>query len=555
MPLYKRYSHLSRYRDIANILFKHGLGYVIDILGFREFLSYRMKFFKREKAKLPLSLAQRIRMVLEELGPTFIKFGQLLSTRSDIIPAEIIKELEKLQDDVPPFSFEDVKTQIQNELGGSISEFFSEFEKKTLAAASIGQVHRAVLKNGENVVVKVQRPGIEKIVERDLDVLFDIARIAERRTEIGKIYSLTELVEEFARIIKEEMDYTREGRNADKFRKNFSNLNYIQIPKVYWQFTTKRVLTMEMVKGIKISNITKIKEMGFDSNLIAEKLARVFLKQVLIDGFFHGDPHPGNIFITEKGQIALMDFGVVGRIDDDLKFRFVNLILDIIKKDTDSIARDVLQIGIIKRKVDFRELKKDIREIFQKYSELPLIEISIGESLREVMGLAYKYNVVIPSDLTLLAKTTITLEGIIKNLSPAVSLIEMAEPFGRELIKERFSLRYIKRRTMENISELSIVLSSIPIKIHSILEKMEEGKIRLNLQHTNLDKLISKLDIISNRLSFSIIVASLIVGSSLIAQRSPNSFLWGLPVAEIGFIMAGIMGFWLLISILRSGRF
>ncbi|QSQ09721.1 putative protein kinase UbiB [Koleobacter methoxysyntrophicus] len=485
MPLYKRYSHLSRYRDIANILFKHGLGYVIDILGFREFLSYRMKFFKREKAKLPLSLAQRIRMVLEELGPTFIKFGQLLSTRSDIIPAEIIKELEKLQDDVPPFSFEDVKTQIQNELGGSISEFFSEFEKKTLAAASIGQVHRAVLKSGENVVVKVQRPGIEKIVERDLDVLFDIARIAERRTEIGKIYSLTELVEEFARIIKEEMDYTREGRNADKFRKNFSNLNYIQIPKVYWQFTTKRVLTMEMVKGIKISNITKIKEMGFDSNLIAEKLARVFLKQVLIDGFFHGDPHPGNIFITEKGQIALMDFGVVGRIDDDLKFRFVNLILDIIKKDTDSIARDVLQIGIIKRKVDFRELKKDIREIFQKYSELPLIEISIGESLREVMGLAYKYNVVIPSDLTLLAKTTITLEGIIKNLSPAVSLIEMAEPFGRELIKERFSLRYIKRRTMKNISELSIVLSSIPIKIHSILEKMEEGKIRLNLQHTN----------------------------------------------------------------------
>ncbi|HHU68727.1 MAG TPA: 2-polyprenylphenol 6-hydroxylase [Thermoanaerobacterales bacterium] len=555
MPVYKRYRYLSRYKEIANILFKYGLGYIVDILGLKGLLSYRNILFNSKTQEPPATLARRIRGALEELGPTFIKFGQVLSTRSDIISSEIASELEKLQDNVPPFPFTEAKEQIERELGGSIYDFFYEIDEQPLAAASIGQVHRAVLKNGKEVVVKVQRPNIEEIIERDLEVLFNIARVFERRTEIGKVYSLEDIVEEFARAVRDEMDYSREGRNAEKLKHNFSDINFVYIPEVYWEFTTKRVLTMELIEGIKVSNISELKKAGHDTEYIARKLAEIFLKQVLIDGFFHGDPHPGNVFIMDTGQIALIDFGVVGRIDEKLKYKFIDLILNITRKDIDSITLNLLQIGIIKKKVNYDDLKRDINNLYNRYYEIPLADISIGKCLEEVMVLAHKYNVVFPSDLTLLTKATITLEGIIKKLSAEISLIEIAEPFTKELLKEKLSIKHIKKETLEKISKLNFFLNTLPIQVYSILDKIESGNIKIDLQHTNLDELGSKLDIISNRLSFSIIVAGIIIGSSLISFATKKPLLWGIPIAELGFTIAGIMGFWLLISIIRSGRF
>ncbi|WP_422444198.1 ABC1 kinase family protein [Thermoanaerobacterium sp. DL9XJH110] len=551
MPIYSRYKNLRRTREIANVFIKHGFGYIIDRTGLFDYLPLKRIKDDRIDAKLPVGL--RVRKTLEELGPTFIKLGQMLSTRKDLLPEDILEELEKLQDEVKPFGSQEARQIISEELGKPPGEIFDSLSEEPIAAASIGQVYKATLKNGREAIVKVKRPDIEKIVEKDLEILLDLAGFLEHRTEWARTYGIVDMVEEFADTLRREMDFAREGRNAERLRKYFAGSREIYIPEVFWEWTTSKVLTMEYLEGVKISEVNAALEYDFDRKNIAETLVRSYFKQILQFGFFHADPHPGNILVLKDGRIGFLDFGMVGVLSDEMKALGTRLVFAVIRKDVDAVADALLEMGIAQKKVNVDELKKDISRMILKYYDAPIEEIRIGETMTLMLQLARKYQVKVPSEIVILAKTLITLEGILAALAPDVNMVELARPYVNEILRETYSIKGLKNGIARSIEKLKDYGWGLPRHSLKVLEMLERGELELILKHEKLDRLISRLDIISNRLAFSIIVASLIIGSSMMANQSRRLFM-KIPLAELGFVIAGFLGFWLLISIMRSGR-
>ncbi len=548
----KRYRHLHRYRDVANVLAKYGLGLLVDQLNLKELISR-----KEQGGELveKMSVPQRVRDVLAELGPTFIKLGQILSTRPDLIPHDYVREFEKLQDQVPPFASEIAEKLIQTELGKPVIEMFSGFDPSPIGSASIGQVHRARLKSGEEVIIKAQRPDINNVIETDLEILFDLARILESRTAWGKIYRLVDVVEEFAGAIREEMDYTLEGRNADRFRKNFTDDNNVVIPRVYWEFTTRRIMVMEYVAAVKISDLSGLAQAGYDPVRIARRVVEAMLKQAFVDGFYHADPHPGNLGVLPGNRIVFMDFGQVGRIDELTRDRFINLILAVIRQDAAGIVRNLLQIGVVGSEVNSRDLQKDVSRMMSKYYDLPLSKIRLGDTLGELFDLALHYQVRLPADVTLLAKASVTLEGLITRLDPELSFFDLAQAYGKRLLRQRLSPERLRKALTHNLYELGTILTNLPRQLENLLHQAGEGEFKIQLEHRNLQRAANKISLVGNRVSLAILIGSIIIGSSLIARQSSNSLLNGLPLAEIGFFVAVFLGFWLVISIIRTGRY
>lgn len=552
-PLFtNRYRHIGRYREIVNILSKHGLGQILNLLG----LNIHIRAFWRQKevAEPPITTAQRLRMVFEELGPTFIKLGQILSTRPDLLPPVYISQLELLQDRIPPVSFEEIRTTIEDQMGRPITDIFKSLNEMPLASASIGQVHEGYLLGGDHVVIKVQRASVERIVETDLEIMYDVARVLEARTSWGKFYKIADMVDEFARSIKEELNYIIEARNAQKLADNMKGDPKIRIPKVYWDFSTRRVLILEFVAGIKITSCQDLDEAGVDKAEVGRTLANSIFKQLLCDGFFHADPHPGNIAVDQEKRIVFMDFGMVGRLDEWMKERLGAMLFNIIRKDVNGIVRVLIEIGDPQKKVHKQGLKRDIYRMFDKYYNRPLEEIKIGQALRELLGMSFVYRIRVPVELVLMIRCLILLEGAVECLAPAVSIIELAEPFGKKLMREKFSPKQVGQAVINYLFELSAISFSFPRHLDNLVQTIEEGDLKVTLEHQNFDKLISRLNLLGNRISFSLIVASIIIGSSLVAQRSPQSLLWQLPIAEAGFVIALLLGIWLLISIIRSKK-
>ena len=551
MRLTNRYKHIARYREIANVLTKHGFGFLLDQAG----VLGGMRFpWEKKSRRDKVSTAQRIHLALEELGPTFIKIGQLMSTRPDLFPPDVIQELEQLQDQVQPVSFAEIRKIVEAELGAPINEVFAEVDENPLATASIGQVHRGRLAAGEEVVLKVQRQGVERLIETDLEILFDIARLLEWRTSWGRFYKLGEMVEEFARAVRQEVDYTYEGQNADRFRGNFAGVDEVVSPRVFWPFTTRRVLVLEYIEGIKINALEEMRAVGYNLTSMAKKVADAVFKQVLVDGFFHGDPHPGNIAVVTGEKILFLDFGMVGRLDEFMKDRFAAMLLNIVRRDIDGIVRVLLEIGRAHAKVNKHNLRRDINYLFTKYYDRPLQEIRIGEALRELLGLSYIYRIRIPSEVVLLTRTMILLEGTIEKLDPKLSIIDLAEPFGKKLLYEKMAPGRMAKRLLEHGLDIITLTRELPRRADNLLHTIEEGELGFKLELKNFVQFVNRLNIISNRLSFSVIIGSIIIGSSLIAQRSESILLRRYPVAEIGFVTAVLMGMWLLVSIIRSGR-
>lgn len=555
MQLGKRYKHLQRYREIMGVLLKHGFGHILRNLGLLDFPSIKAKsVLKKEPVAEILSPAQRLRLALEELGPTFIKIGQILSTRPDILPPDYIKELEKLQDRVPAFSFEEVKHQIESELELPTEQLFEEFDPEPLAAASIGQVHRAVLAGGREVAVKVRRPGIEKVIETDIEILYDVARFLEKRSNWAEMYSLVEMVSEFDRTLYEELDYQAEGRNADTFRKNFAGDDDVVIPTVYWEYTSKKVLTMEYVAGVKLSKLSEIERTGLNREALARKVARSVFKQILIDGFFHGDPHPGNLAAIPGEKIVFMDFGMAGCLTEETKHKVGNLMMALVSKSSDAVMKAVLDLGVVPKSVDRKLLRRDIDLLQRKYYEIPLSRIKLGEALNDIMGVAFRHRVRIPPEFALLVKSLLTLEGIVGELDPGLSIVKVAEPFGRQMLKERFSPRKLSGNVARHLLEMGNLLPLLPKRVYDVLDLAAEGELKLKHQFPQTEEVLTRVNIMVNRLAFGIVIAGLVVGSALIARG--GYLLFGqVPVVEIGFFIAGVMGFWFLVSILRSGGF
>jgi len=554
--LKRRYKNLNRFRQIVNILIKYGFDYFVKQLGLTNLISKGGKILKLKPSKIAqLPLPIKVRLALEELGPTFVKLGQILSTRPDLIPPDYIEELQKLQDKVPPFAYDQVEQIIKRELGADISKIFKSFEQKAFAAASLGQVHQAILEDGDKAVVKVQRPDIEKTIETDLDILFHIARLTEKHIPASRLYDPVGIVEEFAKAIRLELDYGTEGRNAERFRKNFEDDETIYTPKIYWKFSSKRILTMELIQGIKINSIEELDKAGYDRKKIAENGAKAFMKQILIDGFFHADPHPGNMLVMKDEIIGFMDFGMMGRLDEEIKEKGVDLFIAILERKPDKIINEMLNLGITSQEIDTRSLKIDIKEMLDQYYDKSLKEIKLGELINQLVNIAIKYHIRIPAEFALLGKSLLTIEGIGLELDPDFNLAEIAKPYAKDVILERKSPQRLILKLLNDLAELYNLIILIPGQLSNTLKKMEEGVFKLEFQHRGLENLISALDRSTNRLSYSLILAAIIIGSSLIIQTDKGPHFMGFPVIGVlGFLISGVLGLGLVIMILRSGK-
>ncbi len=547
-------NHISRYREVANVLVKHGFGFLFDRVSLRNILGFRRPKTVLDDEVKKYTRPQRLRLAFEELGPTYVKLGQLLSIRPDLLPAHYIAELEKLQNSVPPFAFAEVLGVLTS--GGLVIERdFASFKEIPMAAASMAQAHEAVLNNGQKVVVKVQRPGIDKTIETDLEILADLSALLEKRTAWGSFYHISEVVAELAQAIRNELDFMQEGRNADLFRKNFRNEHSVKIPKIYWAYTSRRVLTMEYLEGIKISDFSALQEANLDTKMIAKRLVDALFKQIFEYGFFHADPHPGNIAISPEQKIVFYDFGQVGMIDELLKEQCIDLLISMMRYDVYGVTQALLAIAIGSQNVNREELRRDIARLEQKYYGLPMAQIKLGESLAELLELSTRYQVRVPPELSLMVKMLMTVESIVVQLDPQLSIVDIAEPYGRKVMIKRYSPKHLSQNALNLALDYGRVMKQFPRDFENILRLVSEGELKVNMQHSNLNRLTSKLDIMSNRLSVSIIVASIIIGTALILDKSKSDFISQIPVVEIGFITALILGLFLTYSILRSGKY
>jgi ubiquinone biosynthesis protein len=555
----RRIRHINRYREVATVLARHGFGLIVEEMGLINLLSLPKRVFHKDEEVDPQTIGKRLKKALEELGPTYVKMGQIASTRPDILPEYLIQELEKLQDQVTPFSFNEVSRIIQEELGAPPQEIFQEFGTIPLAAASIGQVHYAVLKTGEEVAVKIQRPSIAQTIETDLEILLDLAGLAERRSEWAEHYHVREMVDEFARSLRSELDYSIEGRNAEKIGKQFKENHVIRIPKVYWEYSNKKVLTLEYIRGTKLSHVEELEKLGYERKAIAEELIRAMFKQILIDGFFHGDPHPGNIFVLPGQVISFIDFGMVGRLSPDMKFHFSSLVIGMMRQKTEDMIDAVFEMGIAPPDIDRSSLFRDVDLLREKYLDVPLSQVHLGEAVNDLFHIAFRHRILIPSDLVLLGKALLSLEGIVEQLDPNISIIHIAEPFGRQLLIERYKPTVLAEKAWHNLKDYAELIVDLPKQTKSLLNTIQRGKTRLEIVIPELEIFLRKLDRIGNQLSFSIILLSfsiimcgLVIASAL--GQEPLVF-WHIPAIEAGSLVAAIMFLLLIFSIFRSGRF
>ncbi|MED4600621.1 AarF/ABC1/UbiB kinase family protein [Paenibacillus validus] len=553
----KRIRQLQRYRTIATAFARNGLGYVSHEMGLTE----KILFFRSEERKelQAKSVGERIRLLLEELGPTFVKLGQIASTRPDLVPADILAELERLQDKVPPFPYAEVSRILEEELGAPIESLFLQFSDKPLAAASIGQVYRACLQDGTAVVVKVQRPDIQSLIETDLDILADWARLAEGRLEWARNYRLREIVDELGKALRAEIDYTAEARNAEKFAAQSKTLEHVHVPAVYWDYSTKRVLTMAYIEGIKLSDREQLDRVGLDRRLLAERFASTIFHQVLVEGFFHGDPHPGNVLALPDGSLALLDFGMVGRLSPGMKKQFASFVIALRNQSSKGVIRAISNMGMIPDDVDRDALNADVDKMREKYYQVPLNQISLGVAVNDLFSVAFRHQIRIPTELTLLGKSLLTMEGVVSALDPTFSVFDVAEPFGKKLFLERLDPRQMLKNWIEDVPEYFDLISEVPLSLKQLSMVLRQGKLRIEVASPQVDALMKKMDRISNRLSFSIVLLSLsivmvglIIGAAL---SHSQTMLWRIPIIEIGFVIALFMFMWLIFAILRSGRF
>jgi len=553
----RSYRHMQRYRQILTVLFKYGFGDMVDALKIEHYLEIGLQLVshkRREKIET-LTRAARARMVLEELGPTFLKMGQILSTRPDLLPVEFMKELSKLQDEVPPFPFSEVEAVIKKDLQNPIEQIFSSFDEQPLAAASIGQVHKARTLDGKDAVVKIQRPHIHRTIEVDLEIMMHLADLMERHLEGWDIQHPTRIVEEFAHTLERELDYTLEAAHIERFSRQFEDEPAVYVPQVYREATTSRVLTMEHIGGVKPSDIDRLEKEGLDRSKIAQQGLVLIMKQIFIHGFFHADPHPGNIFILPDNVICYIDFGMMGRLDLETRERFANLIMSIVHRDEREAAEALLRLTLSEEEPDYPVLQRDVAEFMDQHCYRPLKDVELGPLLHQILEIATRHRLGIPPDLFLMIKALSTVEGLGLTLDPDLDVIEQAAPFMKRIQLNRIHPRRIAKDMANSGTELFHLLKDIPGEVRTILKLARRGKIKMEFEHRGLEPMIAANDRISNRLSFAIVLASLVIGSGLIVLSGIPPKWHEIPVIGlIGFLIAGFMGFWLLISIIRSGR-
>ncbi len=539
----------KRYRQILSILSKYGFSVIAEkVAEGIPFNRIRSRFLD------DLSRGARIKLAIEELGPTFIKLGQIMSTRYDLIPEDISLELESLQDDVYEVDIEDIKRIFIDEIGESIEDVFESFDEKPLAAASIGQVHRAILKTGESVVVKIQRPDIKKTIEQDIEILKKMATLIDDNIKSLGNMRATAIIEEFSKSLTKELDYVHEAHSAQKIKINSKKDKHIIIPKIYWEITTRKVITMEHIVGIKVNNKKYIESKGWNREAIAEIIAQSFLEQVFLHGLFHGDPHPGNILIMNKDTVSFIDFGIVGYIDNQMLDFIITTLRAISEKNIDKIIEKLSDIDSLTIETDEAALRSDIFSMINYYFDLPVDKIDFAEGLKEFLAVLYKHKLKVPSQLTTLVKAMVTLEGTLKNLNPKFNLMKMSSKIMDKLKKKKIESINFKD-AMNNTLNIYDTWKKIPKQMTSILNKVEKNQIKVAMEVEGLDNLEREINTLTNKISLSLLVASLIVGSSIVIHSGMRPIVLGVPLfGLVGYVSGIIMGFAFIISAVRSRK-
>jgi ubiquinone biosynthesis protein len=549
----RTYRNLDRYRQVLAILFKYGFDSLLNRLNLGSYFESGLQMISRNRRERVEGLTdyERLRMAFEELGPTFIKMGQILSTRSDLIPDDLVREMTKLQDNVPAFPFSQVREIVEQELRAPLSVLFAHFDETPLAAASIGQVHRARLITGEEVIIKIQRPGIRKIIEVDLEILFHLATLMEKNIEEAEIYRPTRVVDEFARSIEKEINYKIEAQHAERFARQFAGNESIYIPRIFNETTTGRILTMEYVDGVKASDVDLLEKTGLDRKIIAARGADVTFEQIFKHGFFHADPHPGNICILPGNVVCYLDFGMMGYIDKRSMETFADIIIGYARRDEAAIADAVMRIVEWDDPPDRRALESDIASFVDLYLYKPLKDMHMGDILQEFMELFARHRLRLPPDIFFMIKAMTEVEGLGLMLDPDFNMVEKVEPF----IKDLQMARIHPRKLMGDFLASSTMLKGVPFELYDLLKQFKSGKVKIGIDHQGLETLIFGVERSSNRISFALIISALIVGSSLIMMARSGPSLFGLPLLGLlGYTLAGVLGLWLLVWIRRSGR-
>ena len=552
----RTYRHLNRYRQILSVLLKYGFDDLVDRLHIDQYIEIGRRIIAAGSQPVTrLPRARRFRMALEELGPAYIKLGQVLSTRSDLLPAPVIQELIHLQDDVSSCPFEEIRRQIERELKAPVETVFAHLEETPLAAASIGQVHRGRVPGGDEVAVKVQRPGLKEIVEVDVEIMLHLATLMERHIEELALHRPVALVEEFARQMEREIDYLQEAENMERFSRAFLGDPTVFVPRVDRDRTSERVLTAKLVTGgIKVSEIDRLDAAGIDRKVVTERGARLFLRQVFDHGFFHADPHPGNIFVLPHNVICLLDFGMMGTVDRATREDFVDLLDGAVNGDERRAGRALLKLTRTEKEPDFRALERDLADFMGQYLHRPLGEIRIGRVIQHLFGVTARHGLSIPADLFLMMKAFSTVEGVALALDPDFDLIVRARPFLERVKLARYSPHRISEDLLQLSTELMGFLQSFPQESLEIARRIRRGQLRLQVDQPNIDRVLDTHDRISNKLSFSIIIAALLIGSALIVISEIPPLFFGISlIGIIVFTAAAVMGIWLLVAILRKG--
>ena len=551
------YANIQRLRQIINVFIKYGFGFLIEQMELDSYVSVGKRILlikeNKEDVEKPSSPVQAVK-AFEELGPTFIKLGQILSTRKDLLPPEFTREFEKLKDRVSPFPTEQVYKTIELEHGKTVDVLFDKFEETPSAASSISQVHYARLKSGEDVAVKVQRPGIEKSIRTDIRILYLIAGHMKKRLTKEDLFDPLEVVKEFDQILTKELDFNQEATHIERFTDDFQDDETVCFPKVYWELTSQRVLVMERIFGDSFKDWDAIDAKGLDRKTIANNFLNVSLNQFFHHGFFHADPHSSNIFVQEDGRLGIVDCGMVGQIDKHVMEVFFEVFSGFLTLDPDKIIDGYISIGVIAEDVNIDQFTADVTTIAQRYFRENIHQIKVNEFLDDVIRVGTRHRMKFPSYFFVISKALILVEATVRKIYPSFDFPEAAQEYVKNIVAERLTPQFLLDSTAKGFGDLFRSMRSFPVQLNRVMRRLEKGHFGVKLDMSEFDEFRHDLYRITNRLFFGFVITGIIIGSSIIIQSDMGFRMFGVPIFGVfGYVLANVISLWVLYTIYRSG--
>ncbi|MEM7551876.1 MAG: AarF/ABC1/UbiB kinase family protein [Bacteroidota bacterium] len=528
MIIDKTISNINRIRELINVLIRYGFEDIVASTALKKLVpqSTKISWQRDQRSVFEYTHWERIRLILEELGPTYIKLAQIISNRADIVPEPLIRELEKLQNDVPPFDFEVAKQIIKKEFGKEIDEIFEFFDEKPLGSASIGQVHRARLHGGEEVVIKLQRPDARKKVETDLSLIREFVKLTENYFRQNGILNPLDIVDTFEKTMYKELDYSNEARNIEQFKKFYKNERKFYVPRVYKQLSTKRALILEYVRGCKITDVETIVSWGLEPRKIAERGMDIYLKQIFEHGYFHADPHPGNVLVQKDGVLSLIDYGMVGKLMDKDRMSFAGVFISMAQRDSKKMAFHFRNLSIDSEIDDMRRFEYDLNELIEDFASLDVDEMRMADLAQALQKIIYQYRLKVPGGIFLILRALIILEGIGKSIYPDFKTFEFVRPYGKKILAEQYSFSNISKEVIENAIQIFGYLTTIPSDLKLLFRKIKKGKLLIQVENYGYEEITQSFDKGSKRISLALIILGLLVSSSLFLLSNRKSQLF-----------------------------